>query len=405
MVAVVSTSSNKNLATPGKVGDGVVRIRVGSEYGTGVLLADGQHVLTAAHIAAAGALDSLSVIFETVSGTTTVTANSVAQSPYYIASNSNNDLAILTLSSTAPADANRYEIYRASDEIGQVFTFVGYGKPATGSSGNISTTEAPTRRYAENQVDGLMELFKLHYGQYMNWSPQDGKLFFADFDDGTTTHDASGRLFGLNNTGLGSAEGGLSLGDSGGPAFIGGKIAGIASYQFRFAPGGVSADIDGQTNSSFGEVNAWTRVSQYQFWIDQTLRQSQVGAPSRPKDVQKTVIEGNSGTKHVWFLVSLAQPASGGETIQFHTLDGTAKAGVDYLSVSDTLVFYTGEDHVAIPVEVVGNTRVDGNRTFSLVITDPHGGVFAGGVSQLSATRTIIDDDGIGLLGLVGVAS
>jgi Ca2+-binding RTX toxin-like protein len=73
---------------------------------------------------------------------------------------------------------------------------------------------------------------------------------------------------------------GTSRGDSGGPAFIDGKIAGLASYGTSTA-----ADIDfvsedaerDSNNTSFGELFADVRVSAYLGWIGSTLGQSKSG--------------------------------------------------------------------------------------------------------------------------------
>ena len=56
-------------------------------------------------------------------------------------------------------------------------------------------------------------------------------------------------------------------GDSGGPTFIDGYIAGVTSYGYRLS----GSDIDGGLNSSFGEFGADTRVSSYINWIDKVL--------------------------------------------------------------------------------------------------------------------------------------
>ncbi|MBC8229691.1 PEP-CTERM sorting domain-containing protein [bacterium] len=63
-------------------------------------------------------------------------------------------------------------------------------------------------------------------------------------------------------------------GDSGGPTFIDGEIAGITSYGVTLWGGDVStSDIDGPfptLNNSFGEFAGDTRVAYYADFINQT---------------------------------------------------------------------------------------------------------------------------------------
>ena len=52
----------------------------------------------------------------------------------------------------------------------------------------------------------------------------------ADSDDGTPAHDVFGALFNLPDLGLGINEACSAQGDSGGPAFIDGKIAATVDF-------------------------------------------------------------------------------------------------------------------------------------------------------------------------------
>lgn len=401
MVAVVgSPLDNRNSANVGMGFDGVVRVVAGNNYGTGVLLWDGRHILTAAHIALAAS--AITAYFQTSSGIQSGSVSAAAVPPDYNSDNANNDLAILTLSAPAPITANRYELYRASDEIGQTLTLVGYGRPGSGSDGLLADVGTPIRRLAENRVDGTMEQFTASYGQYLNWSPLKGTQLFADFDDGTPMHDATGRLLGLSDLGRGMMEGSITPGDSGGPAFIGNAIAGIATYQFAFAAGSINPDSNPYVSNTYGEFAAWQRASYYTDWIDRTLRTDWLQAPRTPAEVQKFVVEGQSGTTLAWFLVSIPAAAAQTMSVAYRTVDGTAKAGEDYLPLSGRLQFHPGEDHVAVPVEIVGDIRSEGNETFYLEIFDPQGGQFSGGQTVLTAMRTIVDDDS--LVQLVGVS-
>jgi secreted trypsin-like serine protease len=312
-------------------------------------------------------------------------------------SDGNNDLAIVWLSKPAPLVAERYTLYRSSDELGKTFTMVGYGEPGTGTYGaddNYSGT--PLRQKAQNQFDIGVERLKASLGSSMGWNPLTGSQLMADFDDGTYAHDALARLVNVAGTGLGINEGLITPGDSGGPAFIGNQLAGIASYTASLSKSNVDPDIDSKTNSSYGEVAAWQRVSFYQQWIDQNLRAAYPNAPTKPEEVKQSVAEGNSGTTYAYFLLNFIGSRTNVSdilSVDYATRDGTAKAGSDYLETHGTLKLYPGENKAVIPVEIIGDTTPEPDETFYLDVTNPVGGSFGDGVVKLTAIRTILNDD------------
>jgi secreted trypsin-like serine protease len=138
MVSTVTAYTDlRNRATTGTGYDGVVRVSSGGFYGTGVLLYDGRAVLTAAHLFTANG-NSATVHFETASGKREVASSRVLVDPTYDPANSNGDLALVWLSGAAPLAAERFQLYRGSDEVGQTIALVGYGRPGTGIAGALS---------------------------------------------------------------------------------------------------------------------------------------------------------------------------------------------------------------------------------------------------------------------------
>src|SRR5262245_41640114 len=100
-----------------------------------------------------------------------------------------------------------------------------------------------------------------------------------------------------------------------------------------------------------------------------------------------SVIEGNSGTTNLSFVVTLTTPLASSIQAQYSTVDGTAKSGSDYQAVSGTLVFNPGEPpSKVVNVLVSGDTLFEPDETFTLTVT-PQGGAPATG------TGTIINDD------------
>lgn len=399
MVATVTSyTDTRNRALVGDGFDGVVRVVVGGQYGTGVLLFDGTAVLTAAHLFANNA-SSAKLIFETRSGVQTIVSSSVLVNPHYDTVNSNSDLALVWLSQDAPVAAERYGLYRGSNEMGQTITMVGYGTPGTGSAGTLSTfNEAPVRLKANNQFDADSASLGRFFGDSGVWEATLGKQLVADFDNGLIQNDALGSLINKPGLGLGTLEGLISKGDSGGPAFIGNLVAGIASYTARLSAAGIVPDIDNTNNSSYGEIAGWQRVSAFQQWIDQALRAVYPNPPATQASVQKSVSEGNTGTSPVYFWVQFNGYRSDPNlivSVDYKTRNGSALAGQDYIATSGTLNIYPNEDHALIMVEVIADNQPEPDETFYLDVFNPVGAGFGNGVVQLTAVRTIVNDDGI----------
>lgn len=398
MVATASTYTNSRYrAYAGEGYDGVVRISANGYYGTGALLFDGRAILTAAHLVNSNP-GSVRVTFETSAGSTAVDATQILVHPAYDSINDNNDLALIWLNSAAPSRADRYTLYRSTDQIGQTFTMVGYGQPGTGSGGvDNNYSGNPLRLMAQNTFDADVSRLSAYLSSYMGWSPLAGSQLIADFDDGSSAHDALGRLTYLSDLGLGIMEGLITPGDSGGPAFIDGKLAGVASYRTSLSRGSTQPDTDGTTNSSYGEIASWAKLSYYQQWIDQSLRAHYPNAPTQASEVQTSITEGNSSSlSYAYFLLQFSGTRSTPDerlSVDYQTRDGTATAGQDYLAASGTLVLYPDETQAVIPVEIIGDNQVEGNEVFYLDVTNPLGGSFGEGIIKLTAMRTIVDDD------------
>jgi uncharacterized delta-60 repeat protein len=83
--------------------------------------------------------------------------------------------------------------------------------------------------------------------------------------------------------------------------------------------------------------------------------------------------------------------AAGVASVDFATANGSATTGVDFTSASGTLNWAAGEGGSKfISVPLSNNSTADGNRTFSITLTNPSGGVISG---PASITATILDDE------------
>jgi secreted trypsin-like serine protease len=418
MVATVTDYTDlKNRALIGSGYDGVVRVVTNGFYGTGTLLFGGQAVLTAAHLFLRPegiAFANTNVQFETMWGLQSIGASDVCLHPGYDGLNSLNDLALVWLTQNAPASAQRFGLYRGLDEMSQTFTMVGYGVPGLGASGALTSfNQAPVRVIAQNQFDVDTASLGSYFSTSGAWESIRGKQLAADFDNGLAQNDALGVMAQSKGLGLGELEGLITQGDSGGPAFINGLLAGIASFSARLSyqlnpntldgttstgqAASVTPDVDTQANSSYGEVASWQRVSAYQQWIDQSLRAHDTMAPQSLSQVKKSVPEGDSGTSLAYFWVQLNGARAGlNETVSldYQTRSGTAQQGEDFLESKGTLKLYPGEDHALVAVEILGDMQPEEDEYFYLDVFNPVGSAFERGLVKLTAVRTILSDDG-----------
>ena len=383
---------------PGDGYDGVVQVLAGGFYGTGTLLYGGRTVLTSAHLLEG--TNAVTVRMDTPTGRINVQASQYVLHPLYERADSNNDLALVWLGVPAPVSAERSALFRDDNELGSAVTLIGYGLPGAGATGYVrSGGTEPTKRLAENRFDATGEALKADFRTGIAWNPLTDSQLIIDFDNGSSANDALGVLMGINDTGRGTSEGLIAPGDSGGPAYIADKVAGIATYVASLSRNGQSPDVNDTLDSSFGEIAGFQRVSFYQQWIDQSLRLMDTNAPTRPEDVITSVQESNTSTQHVYFLLEfngLRDDVEQWLSVDYTTRNGTATAGEDYLAVADTLILYPGETQATIAVEVIGDTLPEPDETFYLDVFNPQGGSFGVGVAQLTAVRTIVDDDGWG---------
>jgi large repetitive protein len=79
--------------------------------------------------------------------------------------------------------------------------------------------------------------------------------------------------------------------------------------------------------------------------------------------------EGNSGTTLFRFVVTLSGAYDQTVTVNFKTVDGTAKAGSDYQATSGALSFAPGETVKYIDILVYGDTTKEEDEYFSVQLS------------------------------------
>jgi secreted trypsin-like serine protease len=269
---------------------GVASLFLGGVNGSGVgcsgaLLAGGMHVLTAAHcvtdangkldidVATSTNLARFPIVSTGANGlgsinhpSAEVAITGITVHPGWTGDyvRGGNDIAVLTLAHAAPAAAARYELYTGGDEVGKASLKSGWGRVGVGSTG---VSPFSGWRMGQNTWDMNGQDF------WDGIAPANANILMYDFDNGLAANDAFRAYFGLSHLGLGDNEVLAGSGDSGGPSFIDGKIAGVTSFGITFfsnnnrecLPG--NPDLVCGLNNTFGEFGGDTRVSGYTSWI------------------------------------------------------------------------------------------------------------------------------------------
>ncbi len=255
---VVGANFLAPVVTAGSGFDGVVRVFMPAGSCSGTLLSTGRHVLTAAHCvdfdvdansdgnndSGNGSVDTgnYQIVFDMPGRTVTMAGIQPSEISLPTAWTGNwrrDDIAIIELPRLAPVDAERFDIYRNNREIGTVGTLVGYGNSGQGTAqpgqpaGHVADN---TKRTGRNTID--------------------------------STNNSRLRID-LDNPGI-WRESISAPGDSGGPLFLGSQIVGVSSsttLQSQFNAAGVR----NYTGNAFGTWSEYTRVADYQDWIDSVL--------------------------------------------------------------------------------------------------------------------------------------
>ena len=100
------------------------------------------------------------------------------------------------------------------------------------------------------------------------------------------------------------------------------------------------------------------------------------------------VVEGNSGTRNAFFLVTLSAPSGKPISMSYSVTDGTATSG-DYVNTPGTVSFTAGQTTSSILVPVVGDTVNEPDETFFVTLANPSNVT----LDRAQASGTILNDD------------
>lgn len=126
-----------------------------------------------------------------------------------------------------------------------------------------------------------------------------------------------------------------------------------------------------------------------------TSSSTTTSTPVPPSEVDVSgaaVFEGDSGTTPAQFTFTLDHPLPQDATVTYETADGSAIAGLDYVSTTGTVVFAPGETSRTVSVKVIGDTVREPTESFELRITESSQNTFRR-LPNGTGTGTITDDD------------
>lgn len=169
------------------------------------------------------------------------------------------DIAVVHFEEVLPPWMTTYGLYRG-DPTGEEATLAGFGLSG-GGTGPIGFDQR--RRWATNLVEGYFE----------DPFSQLDLMLLADFDDGSAQWDSFCIVLGACDRGS-ATEGTIASGDSGGPMFVGDRIAGVASFGTAFCANADCSEIysaDPSRPDAFGTFQGWTPVDYNSAWIANTV--------------------------------------------------------------------------------------------------------------------------------------
>ena len=285
----VATGGDARYLVPNGTAGGVVGLLMTEASGgqfvcSGTLLADRRSILTAAHCVSSGAGSANPVNTKVLFRQNTATSDNqiwgdfanvtaVDVTDYFVNGAytgqviDQNDIAVLRMGQAAPDFANSFELFQPaglSGLTGQEFNVMGYGARSNGGGAVGANLGSGRLRQGDNRYEFRLgdDAFGGFWNGFFGTANVD-RSYVSDFDNGLAANDASclvasSLLLGgpqFCNLGVGADEVGIAGGDSGGPQFIDGRLAGVNSYGLSF--GASFGDFGGGLNSGFGEFSGY----------------------------------------------------------------------------------------------------------------------------------------------------
>lgn len=114
------------------------------------------------------------------------------------------------------------------------------------------------------------------------------------------------------------------------------------------------------------------------------------------------ITEGNSGTQTVKFTLSLSTATINDVEIEVQTRGDSASKGTDFNEVSQTVTIAAGSTSAEVEVEILGDSKVEGDEAFFIDVGSGSNALFANGSSAQTFGVVIENDDSEVTASLVG---
>jgi hypothetical protein len=136
--------------------------------------------------------------------------------------------------------------------------------------------------------------------------------------------------------------------------------------------------------------------------LDVRTNDSQFDQPDVPRVSISDVMlsENESGQTETWLTVNLSEVLGSDVTVAYSTVDGSAVAGEDYLATGGILTFAAGETTKTIGVTVYGDTDVENDENFFVILSDANGVE----LGDTTGVVTIMNDDTASALPAISIA-
>lgn len=107
------------------------------------------------------------------------------------------------------------------------------------------------------------------------------------------------------------------------------------------------------------------------------------------------VSEGSGTDSHILtFTVSLSEPVDKVVTVEYTTVNGTAKAGEDFTPRNnETLTIPKNTSSAEITIDITADGDAEADETFTVQLSNPQGVSFSASSQSLTGTGTITNDD------------
>lgn len=145
-----------------------------------------------------------------------------------------------------------------------------------------------------------------------------------------------------------------------------------ANGTLSFAPGGVAQTLSLQSlDDTAGEGSELFVVNFNSLELEESAT-TQVTVLDNDAAITATAvkaIEGDTQSRNLTFNVTLSNAYSQRVSVAYTTIDGTAKAGVDYQTTTGILVFEPGDTNRSVDVPIIPDSTPESDETLGLQLT------------------------------------